>query len=107
MVTSNKEIKNLQRIRNKTKNKLPKRQVRICSTGCRALGALDIYETFKKELKKAKLQKKIALIKTGCQGFCSGAPLVSIDPDNILYVCLKKEDVREIVNSTLIEKKPI
>jgi len=107
MVTSNKEIKNLGRIRNKMKNKLPKRQVRICATGCRALGALDIYETFKKELKKAKLQKKIALTKTGCQGFCSGAPLVSIDPDNLLYVCIKKEDVSEIVNTTLIGKKTI
>ena len=107
MLKSNKEIKNLQRIRNEAKNKRAKRQVRICATGCRALGALDIYETFKKELKKAKLQKKIALIKTGCQGFCSGAPLVSIDPDNILYVGLKKEDVKEIVKVTLIEKKPI
>ncbi len=107
MVVSPKEIKNLNRIRNEMKNKSPKRQVRICATGCRALGALDIYETFKEELKKAKLQKKIALIKTGCQGFCSGAPLVSIDPDNLLYVCIKKEDVREIVNTTLIGKKPI
>ncbi|MCQ9207814.1 MAG: NADH-quinone oxidoreductase subunit NuoF [Omnitrophica bacterium] len=107
MVTLSKEIKNLHHIREKIKNKQAKRQVRICATGCRALGALDIYETFKKELKEAKLQKEIALIKTGCQGFCSGAPLVSIDPDNLLYVCLKKEDVREIVNTTLIGKKPI
>jgi len=107
MAASTKDIKNLRRIRNKAKNKLPKRRVRVCATGCRALGALDIYETFKKELKKAKLRGKIALVKTGCQGFCSGAPLVSIDPDNLLYVCIKKEDVKEIINTTLIGKKPI
>jgi len=71
------------------------------------LGALDLYDAFKKELKRAKLQKKVALIKTGCQGFCSGAPLLSVDPDNILYVGVKIEDVKEIVNTTLIEGKPI
>ncbi|NQT47311.1 MAG: NADH-quinone oxidoreductase subunit NuoF [Candidatus Omnitrophica bacterium] len=86
---------------------MPKRAVRICATGCRALGALDVYDAFKKELKRAKLQKKVALIKTGCQGFCSGAPLLSIDPDNILYVGVKVDDVKEIVDTTLIEGRPI
>ncbi|MEE8359994.1 MAG: NADH-quinone oxidoreductase subunit NuoF [Candidatus Omnitrophota bacterium] len=107
MAGLNKEIKKLRKARDKAKKEMPKRAVRICATGCRALGALDIYEAFKKELKRAGLQKEIALIKTGCQGFCSGAPLVSIDPDNILYVGVKGEDVREIVNATLSEGKTI
>jgi len=83
------------------------RTVRVCATGCRALGALDVYEIFQKELKRAKLDETIKLVKTGCQGLCAGAPLVAIDPDDILYVGVKTQDVSEIIKSTLIENKVI
>jgi len=89
------------------KNASAERTVRVCATGCRALGALDVYRAFKKELKSRRLEKRIRLIKTGCQGFCAGAPLVSIDPDDILYVRVKERDVGEIVKKTLIGNKII
>ena len=85
----------------------PKRTVRVCATGCRALGALDVYRAFERELKAAKLDGKIRLVKTGCQGLCAGAPLVSIDPDDILYIRVKEEDVKDIIKSTLIDNKVI
>ena len=85
----------------------PKRTVRVCATGCRALGALDVYRAFERELKAAKLDGKVKLAKTGCQGLCAGAPLVSIDPDDILYIRVKEEDVKDIIKSTLIDNKVI
>ena len=38
--------------------------------------------------------------KSGCQGFCQQGPLVHIEPDDILYVMVKPEDVAEIVEKT-------
>jgi len=84
-----------------------KRAVRICATGCRALGALDVHAAFVKEIKKAGLESKVALIKTGCQGICAGAPVISIDPEGIMYVGAKAEDVPDIVHMTLAQGKII
>ena len=39
--------------------------------------------------------------KSGCQGFCQMGPLVTIEPDGILYTKVKPDDVDEIVETTL------
>ena len=39
--------------------------------------------------------------KSGCQGFCQMGPLVSVEPDGILYCKVREEDVTEIVEKTL------
>ena len=69
----------------KTGNKKLKQEkvkVSICMTGCRALGAQEVYEEFSKQIKKQKLQDKVEVIETGCQGLCARAPVMTIDsPD--------------------------
>ena len=84
-----------------------RRAVRICATGCRALGALDVHAAFEREIAKAGLSRDVALIKTGCQGICAGAPVISIDPEGVMYVGAKPEDVPDIVRLTLLEGKVI
>jgi len=39
---------------------------------------------------------------SGCHGFCQMGPLVRIEPQGILYVKVKPEDVDEIVEKTLV-----
>ena len=107
MIRLSEEIKHLRGVRSKTRKRLPRRTVRICTTGCRALGALDVYGAFQRELARRKLDKQIALVKTGCQGLCAGAPSVSIDPDKILYLGVTEKDVAEIVDTTLLDRKVI
>ncbi|OGV65835.1 MAG: hypothetical protein A2498_09850 [Lentisphaerae bacterium RIFOXYC12_FULL_60_16] len=80
----------------------PRRAVRICCTGCRALGALEVHAAFEAELAAAGLTRDVALIKTGCQGVCAGAPVIGIDPEGILYLGARPEDVPEIVRTTLL-----
>ena len=96
-------------------------KVIICSgTGCLASGAKDVYNRFLELLPESGLPvtlelkpeaggvaKKLHLSKSGCQGFCQMGPLVSIEPDGILYTKVKAEDVAEIIRSTLKEKKVI
>ncbi len=61
------------------KLKKDKVKVSICMTGCRALGAQEVYEEFSKQIKKQKLQDRVEVVETGCQGLCARAPVMTID----------------------------
>ncbi len=94
-----------------------KKRIVICAgTGCIASGALKVYDELKKQLDEAgfdaiiKLDKhdhkkdgkdKIHVSGSGCQGFCAQGPLVNISPGKILYVKVKPEDVKDIVEKTI------
>lgn len=106
----------LEDIKHKYSNNISciKRRVTICAgTGCLANGVQKIYDTFQSELEKigldvlvevnftAEKKEGILLSESGCQGFCQMGPLVTIDPDNILYVKVKEKDVKSIVEKTL------
>lgn len=78
-------------------------KIKVCITGCRAAGGLEIYEKFKEKAKP----EKINLIPTGCQKFCSGGPVVSIsfDGKSFLYEKVSLKDVDEILKKA--EKKEV
>ena len=82
-------------------------RVLVCSTGCRALGALDLSAAFREKLAAAGLDREVAVVDAGCHGQCARAPLVLIEPQEYLYGCVKPEDVDEIVQTTLREGKPV
>ena len=81
--------------------------VRVCMTGCHALGAGPVYDTFKRELEAAGLTDHVCLVKTGCQAVCANAPVVTIDPKGIVYGGVEPEDVREIVARTVAKGEVI
>ena len=80
-----------------------KPRVRICLTGCRAYGAVQIRDAFKSELQKRNLEGEIEIVETGCHGFCARAPVIVIDPQGIFYQQLTPDDVPEIVSETLVK----
>lgn len=75
--------------------------VRICMTGCRAYGAENIRDEFKKQVKKCKLEDKIEIRETGCHGFCARAPVVVISPNNVFYGGITPKDVSVIISQTM------
>lgn len=80
----------------------------ICGgTGCKASGNDEIKEEFKKEIKINNLEDKVKVIMTGCFGFCAKGPIVNIIPDNVFYTKVSKEDVHEIINSHIKNKKVV
>lgn len=101
------------------------RKIVICGgTGCVANGSLEVFDSFIEkireedldavtELKVEKLDKSVSgerrvrLSASGCQGFCQMGPLVSIEPDGILYCRVKPEDVEEIVRKTICDGKVV
>ncbi|MCE1189626.1 MAG: 4Fe-4S binding protein [Ignavibacteria bacterium] len=98
--------------------KIQKRIIICAGTGCVANGALKIYRRFQEifternlpfvvELKEEPKEKSFYISESGCQGFCQMGPLVTIEPDGILYVQVKTEDVLEIIDNTLVQDQKI
>jgi len=96
------------------------RRVVVCAgTGCVANGALEVHAAFVQELEAAGLKVTVELnregdadgavhvSKSGCQGFCQMGPLVTVLPENILYVRTRPEDVREIIERTLVRGEAV
>ena len=79
-------------------------QITICGgTGCQASRCQDVIDAVKKEVKKQKLGRKVAVRVTGCHGFCEQGPIMVLEPGNIFYCHLKPEDAPEIVTKTLLK----
>ena len=95
------------------------RRVIICAgTGCVANGSLKVFAALKNEIENRGMdvivemghdhhKSDVFLSKSGCQGFCQAGPLVTIEPDDYLYVHVKPEDAKDIVEQTLIGNRPV
>lgn len=93
-----------------------KKRIIVCAgTGCIANGSLKVYNALKSSLAMHSLDVSIELKAhethnhdvlisgSGCQGFCQVGPLVTINPDGILYAHVKPEDAEAIVDSTIVK----
>jgi len=80
------------------------RTILICrGSGCNSLNAGEIHGVLEKLLIEYNLTNYAKIKLTGCQGFCQFGPQIIIKPDNVLYVKLKPKDIKEIIESHLIE----
>lgn len=92
-------------------DKLQRRMIVCAGTGCIANGSLKLHDALIEEAKKAGIdvivelkgetKDKTLLSGSGCQGFCQKGPLLSIEPDGILYCHAHAEDAAEIIEKTL------
>ena len=74
----------------------------VCAgTGGQASGSNDILRMIKRTILERKLQGKISLRITGCQGFCQMDPFIVVEPGKQLYPRVKKEDLPRIVDAAL------
>ncbi len=97
--------------------KKEKLRILICAgTGCVANGSLGVYEAFREELAKRSLPYKVELVQevehpatalniSGCHGFCQMGPLVRFEPQGVLYLKVKKEDVPEIIEEHILHNR--
>ncbi len=75
---------------------------------CSARGSSDIYGAFQAGLgKRPELWDKIAISSTGCLGPCFDGPTVVVYPEGVWYAGLTVDDVDEIVESHMVEGKPV
>lgn len=62
---------------------------------------------FKKLVKDLNASLKIRSSRSGCLGVCDYGPTVAVYPDGVFYVGVKKEDVKEIIDSHIIGGRPV
>jgi len=97
-----------------------KRRIIVCAgTGCVANGSKKVFDELEKKITEAGLNLLLELAfeeeekhphflsESGCQGFCQMGPLITIQPDDILYTKVRVEDVAEIVEETLVNNKVV
>lgn len=92
---------------NKKFNKY-KAMLMVCTgTGCVSANSFNVRDRLKKEIKKRGIEKDFLVVGTGCQGFCALGPIIVVQPEGIFYRKVKEEDVAKIVQSHLMEGKPV
>ncbi len=94
-----------------------KKRILVCGgLGCLAKGSQAVFDAFWEVLSREGLLGWVVekaeehsdhphLVRTGCMGLCEAGPLVTIEPQGILYLRVKPEDVEDIVEMTIKEGK--
>ncbi len=82
--------------------------VMLCAgTGCVSNGSFRIKETLERELKKHNLQNEVAVVMTGCNGFCAQGPVMVVKPDDIFYQLLTDDDITHLVEEHFLKGRPV
>lgn len=68
---------------------------------------LDLVAEFKKQIKDLGVNLSLRVNKSGCLGICYFGPTVAVYPEGIFYVGVKRDDVKEIIESHIINNKPV
>lgn len=74
---------------------------------CAAKGSADVLEAFKRELKARNLARVIRTNKAGCLDACAHGVSVVVYPEGVWYGGVTAADVPEIVESHLVNGKPV
>ncbi len=80
----------------------------LCAgTGCVSSKSFDVQKALQTELDRHGLQDEVAIIMTGCNGFCAKGPVLVVQPDNIFYQLVTPEDVPELVEEHFKGGRPV
>ena len=76
----------------------------ICAGGqCLSAGGNDFEVALKKEIQKLGLEEEVQIVETGCMGACEMGPMMVVYPEGTLYIHLKPEDAKEIVEEHFLK----
>jgi NADH:ubiquinone oxidoreductase subunit F (NADH-binding)/(2Fe-2S) ferredoxin len=80
----------------------------VCNgTGCVSNHAFDIQKVLEREIAKHGLENEVAIVTTGCNGFCERGPIMVVQPENIFYQQLKEKDVPFLVEEHFLKGRPV
>ena len=85
------------------------RHVLVCTHGkvCPDQNALELHQALKLAARKALGPIEVRVNKSGCIAQCGFGPMVVVYPDNVWYAGVQVEDADEIVQSHLIDGRPV
>lgn len=77
-----------------------KHRVFVCSgTACLSAHSDQVQTELQKQVEERGLGHSCSIIGGGCRGLCASGPMVSVEPQGILYQGVKAEDSAEILES--------
>ena len=80
----------------------------LCAgTGCVSTGSYKIRDALEHELEKHNLSSEVAVVMTGCNGFCANGPVMVVQPDGIFYQFLSVKDVPHLVEEHILKGRPV
>ncbi len=78
-------------------------EIRICAgTACHASGRVALKKAVDAALEKRGLAGQVAVIETGCHGFCEQGPIMVLRPRGIFYPRVQPKDVTEIIDTSVV-----
>ena len=85
-----------------------KKRVHVCGgTGCTASGSPKLIAKLEEEIRKAGLEDKVEIVKTGCFGLCSLGPIMIVHPENCFYSKVNEAAIERIVKEHLLGGTPV
>lgn len=81
-----------------------KRLILVCTsqknpedkTLCGNCGGLELHAQLKEYVAQKGLGKIIRVVKSGCLDYCGKGPIVCVQPENVWYKSVQKNDVKKI-----------
>lgn len=86
-----------------------RKRILVCTEGksCRKNGGEELYEAFKKSVKKYDLKSYFKVKETDCLGFCKQCPAILIKPEKAAYGNVGAEVIQEILSRHMVSAEPI
>ena len=86
-----------------------KKHVFVCVTGgtCPSAGSEEVLDSLRKEIASRGLKKQIRINKSGCFDQCGNGAVVVVYPEGVWYAHVKAADCQEIVESHLLNDRPV
>jgi NADH:ubiquinone oxidoreductase subunit F (NADH-binding)/(2Fe-2S) ferredoxin len=78
-----------------------------CGASCISSGAEAVLKRMQEEIKARGLEDQVEVIPSGCMGPCTQGPLVKYLPENSIYQKLNPENIPSVVQSQVVEEKPV
>ncbi len=80
-----------------------------CGTGCVAKGALEVFQALRQEVRQQQAAGTVRVLDkcTGCHGFCELGPIVIVQPQDLFYTNVRKEDAADIIGQTALHGQVI
>ena len=80
-----------------------KTEIRVCAgTACHASGRVALRTAIDEALAARGLSDTVAVVETGCHGFCEQGPIVVLRPQGIFYPRLQAKDIPEIIDASVV-----
>ena len=88
--------------------KTPRMHMLMCSgTSCLSSGAAEVRKAVLAELAERGVADEVAVVETGCNGFCAAGPIMVAYPGGYFYQKVAPEDARDIVEQHVIKGRPV